>query len=196
MLVKRKKHIIGFCNKLSVRKTFNDDEDIRMTNLVRTYGTESWKIIANHMPGRSARQCRERWRNYLDPEIRNDPWTVEEDELLSRLIKQYGTHWSQISAFFKHKSDIALKNRWAFLGRSTHRKKIYQDEKLPEKTKKKAKVPKKTAKKKKLDEQIDPKQCVDIFPNGVKDDADLIEFWNEQDFILNEEHNVLGCNEN
>lgn len=38
-------------------------------------GTRSWTLVASHLPGRTGKQCRERWHNQLDDGIRKDAWT-------------------------------------------------------------------------------------------------------------------------
>jgi myb proto-oncogene protein len=54
-------------------------------------GPRKWSQIAQHLPGRIGKQCRERWHNHLNPDIRKDAWTKEEDELILKLHEQYGT---------------------------------------------------------------------------------------------------------
>jgi hypothetical protein len=61
---------------------------------------------------RNARQCRERWQNYLDPELRRSPWTAEEDLLLQAKVAEYGAGWHKISTFFVNRSPLSLRNRW------------------------------------------------------------------------------------
>jgi hypothetical protein len=34
------------------------------------------------MPNRTPRQCKERWRNYLDPQINNGEWMADDDQKL------------------------------------------------------------------------------------------------------------------
>ena len=41
-----------------------------------------WAAIASNLPGRNGKQCRERWHNQLDPSIKRDSWTEEEDRIL------------------------------------------------------------------------------------------------------------------
>ena len=45
------------------------------------YGPMRWSLMASILPGRakSGKQCRERWYNQLDPNIRKEGWTDEED---------------------------------------------------------------------------------------------------------------------
>lgn len=42
-------------------------------------------------------QCRERWHNHLNPDIKKTDWTPEEDEQLVRLHRQYGNQWAQLA---------------------------------------------------------------------------------------------------
>ncbi|KAH0794438.1 Myb-like DNA-binding domain containing protein [Histomonas meleagridis] len=64
------------------------------------------------MNGRNARSCRERWRSFLSPNLVNGPWSHEEDQLLEKLVKEYGQKWKRISQEFKGRSECNLKNRW------------------------------------------------------------------------------------
>ena len=52
-------------------------------------GANRWAEIAKYLPGRNGKQCRERWHNQLDPAIRKDAWTAEEDATL--IAKQVWT---------------------------------------------------------------------------------------------------------
>lgn len=45
-----------------------------MVGLVQKFGVKSWSLIASHLKGRLGKQCRERWYNHLNPEIRKDSW--------------------------------------------------------------------------------------------------------------------------
>jgi hypothetical protein len=72
------------------------------------------------MPNRTTRQCRERYKNYLSPELRNLPWSPAEDLLLRERFSEFGPRWATLATFFNGRSDVSLKNRWAVLnGRHT-----------------------------------------------------------------------------
>ena len=45
-------------------------------------GITKWSEIAERIPGRIGKQCRERWFNQLDPSIKKGGWTKEEDRIL------------------------------------------------------------------------------------------------------------------
>ena len=50
--------------------------------------------IAANLPGRIGKQCRERWHNHLNPDIRKDAWTQEEDDVILQAHKTMGNRWS------------------------------------------------------------------------------------------------------
>ena len=51
----------------TVKGNWSPEESARLERLVEKYGPEKWVVIATEMPGRSGKQCRERWHNHLDP---------------------------------------------------------------------------------------------------------------------------------
>lgn len=53
--------------------------------MVIKYGARNWSAIAGCLPGRVGKQCRERWHNHLDPTIKKEKWTKEEDETILRM---------------------------------------------------------------------------------------------------------------
>jgi len=54
------------------------EEDEKIRALVTERGPQKWSAIAKHLPGRMGKQCRERWHNHLDPNIKKGPWSEEE----------------------------------------------------------------------------------------------------------------------
>ena len=98
-------------------------EDNKLMRIVSRCNPEeiNWKIVANKMSGRSSRQCLERWKQYLRPNINTDPFTSEEDELLEKLVEKCGTKWVSFREYFKGRSDVALRNRHRLLQRHKKR---------------------------------------------------------------------------
>lgn len=102
------------------RKKFTTEEDEHLKQLVEKYGCKKWEMIATEMPGRTGRQCRDRYRNYLVPGYFNGQWTQEEDDLLSARYQEMGPQWSKMTLFFPGRSANSLKNRWNyFVSRQT-----------------------------------------------------------------------------
>lgn len=104
--------IKAYVNGVSSRRNFTKEEDARLSYLVQMFGTKDWNLISNMMPFRNARQCKDRFKNYLSPQINLKPWTKEEDLLLIQKVKELGPKWVQISQYFEGRSDNNLKNRW------------------------------------------------------------------------------------
>lgn len=94
-----------------VKRRFSTQEDTHLCRLVAEYGPD-WYKIAESMSDRSARQCRDRWVNYLSPNINHDPFSPEEDRRLLRLVAQLGTHWRNMVPHFLNRSETALRNRY------------------------------------------------------------------------------------
>ena len=94
------------------RKRFTEAEDARLKSLVKKDGIRNWEEIARRMPGRSSRQCRDRYNNYLFKEILHKPWTPEEDKIIIEKYKLFGPHWVKISQFLDARSGNNVKNRW------------------------------------------------------------------------------------
>ena len=100
------------CEISDHRNKFTQQEDERLISLIKENGAKRWKSIARKMSGKTARQCRDRYMNYLREGLGNRPWTDDEDYLLSQKVKEIGTHWSKIVIFFKGRSTNNIKNRW------------------------------------------------------------------------------------
>jgi len=110
------------------RKMFSPLEDFQLRTLVQQYGTNQWKKIADVLPDRTPRQCRERYKNYLAPDIINAPWTRDEDISLKYLYTHYGPKWSIISQYFKTRSEVNVKNRWTSIGKMLQNEDIQSPE--------------------------------------------------------------------
>ena len=57
----------------------------------------NWAEVAEKIPGRTAKQCRERWCNHVDPNVRKGDWSTEEDHVIVCLQEQWGNRWSAIA---------------------------------------------------------------------------------------------------
>jgi hypothetical protein len=107
-------------NPCLVKGSWTRDEDELIIQFVQEKGTKDWTKLANLLPGRIGKQCRERWRNHLDPEVNHTPWTDAEDRMLIAMFEKLGSKWVKIAEFFPGRSDNAIKNRW----NSTLKKKL------------------------------------------------------------------------
>jgi hypothetical protein len=44
-----------------------EDEDSKLKDALQTHGGKNWVVIAALVPGRTKRQCRDRWKKHMDP---------------------------------------------------------------------------------------------------------------------------------
>ena len=100
-----------------VRKNFSEDEDDQLRQLVELHGDNNWLTIAQFMPGRDSRQCKERWNHYLSPNVRMEPWRPDEDDLLEMKVQEMGRKWKVMEVYFPGRTDINIKNRFNLLER-------------------------------------------------------------------------------
>ncbi|GIL70791.1 hypothetical protein Vretifemale_1352, partial [Volvox reticuliferus] len=91
------------------------EEDSILTKLVQQIGVGKWATVARHLPGRTDQQCMGRWRRHLDPNIRKDAWTVEEDARLHELYEEHGTAWSMIARRIANRTPQQCRGRWCIL---------------------------------------------------------------------------------
>lgn len=98
------------------KSKFSLEEDAHLLRLVKNNDSKiNWKYISMKMKTRSPRQCRERYKNYLNPSLQHDEWTLEEDKLLIKLFYQLGNKWNLISKQVKGRSGNAIRNRIHYL---------------------------------------------------------------------------------
>ena len=99
------------------KRAWTVTEDGTLRDLVEQHGAKDWNYISSQLSHRSAKQCCERWHNYLKPDIRKDAWCTQEDQIILDYHHAFCNKWSKIAEFLPGRTGNAVKNRFYCLMR-------------------------------------------------------------------------------
>ena len=73
---------------------WSPDEDTTLVRLVEKIGPQKWALIADYLPNRQGKHCRERWHNHLNPRNKRCEWTKIEEWVLFLLHRKLENQWA------------------------------------------------------------------------------------------------------
>jgi hypothetical protein len=153
--------------KYSVKR-FQLEEDIKLKQLIFQFGTSNWKLIEKQMINRSARQCKERWTNYISPFVKQSEWSIEEETQLIQLFEIYSSRWTKIAEYFNNRTPLHCKNHILTL---QNQKKKFELKKTNQSTKNESKNNETFSPKSEIDSlelfHIDEENIGDSFSNVI-----------------------------
>jgi len=76
---------------------WKNTEDEILKAAIMKYGLNQWARISSLLVRKSAKQCKARWYEWLDPSIKKTEWSQEEDEKLLHLAKIMPCQWRSIA---------------------------------------------------------------------------------------------------
>lgn len=115
--------------KVSHKKgPWDKDEDQLLLKAV-VIGGKEWSKISMLIPGRTEMQCRERYVNHLDPDIKNSvPFSEEENAIVAREVPKYPNRiaWSKIAQLLPGRTDRQCRKAWQKITRRENKEKKKQ----------------------------------------------------------------------
>ena len=97
------------------------EEDEILLNLIKNSSTPiNWVQISTHFQNKSARQCYLKYR-HINPILNKGRWSKDEDDLLYKLIEQYGKNWAKISEILKNRSCKQVRDHFMYCSSTNHK---------------------------------------------------------------------------
>ena len=96
----------------NTRGYWTSDKDKKLKELVSFYnGKLSWNQLSIAFPEMKGKHIRERYRNHLDPNLKQSAWGWEEDQILKKSYIRFGNRWEHIARQLPGRSANQVKNR-------------------------------------------------------------------------------------
>ncbi|XP_064387571.1 uncharacterized protein LOC135335872 isoform X3 [Halichondria panicea] len=100
------------------RGKWSEAEDEQLIKGVGVHGKKTWSKVCQYVPGRTQSQCRERYLNVLDSDLKKGHFTMEEDRILLEACQPYEESntcipWSKIAkSSLPKRTDAMCSIRW------------------------------------------------------------------------------------
>eukprot|EP00908_Phaeocystis_cordata_P006594 Transcript_17212.p1 GENE.Transcript_17212~~Transcript_17212.p1 ORF type:complete len:818 (+),score=477.15 Transcript_17212:124-2577(+) len=110
---------------------WKNTEDEILKAAVMKYGKNQWSRISSLLVRKSAKQCKARWHEWLDPSIKKTEWSREEEEKLLHLAKLMPTQWRTIAPIVGRTAAQCLEHYERLLDQATRKDQDYKAEDDP-----------------------------------------------------------------
>ena len=104
------------------------EEDHKIKDLVALYNF-NWAKVSKLIDNRTPKQIRDRFINYLDPNLNSNPFTISENNKIINFVRENGKQWVKLSKLIIGKSPLSIKNKYFSLLRA-NKAKIMEENKI------------------------------------------------------------------
>ena len=94
------------------KKAWTLESDKQLVEVISDIGPRPWDTVAKQIPGRTGKQCRERWSNQLNPLLNKLEWSIEENWILFHMQRESQNRWSELTSIILGRTDNNIKNYW------------------------------------------------------------------------------------
>ncbi|KAJ1608559.1 putative cell division cycle 5-like protein [Cryptosporidium canis] len=98
---------------------WKNSEDEILKAAVMKYGLNNWSRVASLLIMKSAKQCKSRWYEWLDPRVKKTEWSRAEEEKLLHLAKLFPCQWRTIAPQVGRTAHQCLEHYELLLDRAT-----------------------------------------------------------------------------
>lgn len=91
---------------------WTSNEDKLLKEYVQKNGAKKWHLCAEFIKNRTGKQCREHWKNCLNPDLIKGNWTYEEDLLIMVFYLKCNGSWKEMIHLFNNRTENSIKNRF------------------------------------------------------------------------------------
>ncbi|KAI9352811.1 Homeodomain-like protein, partial [Obelidium mucronatum] len=94
------------------RGRWTKSEDEKLVEAVNIHGLNSWTKVSGHVETRNDAQCRERYLNTLNPDLKRGDFSKQENDLLLELVAKHGPKWAKVATDMRTRTAKMCKRQY------------------------------------------------------------------------------------